>query len=48
MLGSFPVLYKENGWWVIYSMAGVCIPLLVYEGSRRIKLQNKGKANQRS
>lgn len=43
MLGSFPVLYKENGWWVIYSMAGVCVPLLVYEGSRKIRIKIKVK-----
>lgn len=39
MLGSFPVLYKENGWWVIYSIVGICVPLLVYEGSRKINIR---------
>lgn len=41
MLGSFPVLYKDYGWWIIYSVVGVCVPLLVYVVTRKIIGKNE-------
>ena len=28
-LAAFPILYKNNLWWLLYCIAGVCIPLLL-------------------
>lgn len=43
MLAAFPVLYKDNGWWIIYSIVGVCVPLILYVGSKKIMQQIRGK-----
>lgn len=42
MLASFPVLYKDGGWWIVYSIVGVCVPLLVYVGYKKITLSVRG------
>lgn len=31
MLAAFPVLHSENGWWLIYCIIGICVPLFLYE-----------------
>lgn len=43
MLASFPVLYKDNGWWIIYSIVGVCVPLILCVGSKKVVSQIRGK-----
>lgn len=43
MLASFPVLYTDNGWWIIYSIVGVCVPLILYAGSKKIVSKIRGK-----
>lgn len=43
MLASFPVLYHENRWWFAYSIVGVCVPLILYAGSKKIMSQIRGK-----
>lgn len=43
MLASFTVLYADNGWWIIYSIVGVCVPLILYVISKKIVLLIRGK-----
>lgn len=50
MLASFPILYHDNGWWFVYSIVGVCVPLILAAGSKKIvsqiskKIKRIGKA----
>lgn len=43
MLASFPVLYANHGWWIVYCIVGVCVPLILSELGKKIMLQIKGK-----
>lgn len=29
MLARFPILYSENGWWILYSLVGIVIPIII-------------------
>ena len=36
MLASFPVLYADNGWWLIYCVVGIGAPVFMYEMGNKI------------
>lgn len=46
MLASYPVLYFRNivgGWWILYSIAGVCVPVALACGMKNINMYLKDK-----
>lgn len=37
-LAAFPYLHSESGWWLVYTVAGVMIPLVVYYGYLKLAI----------
>ena len=38
MLSEYPVYFVNGGWWIAYSMVGICIPVLLYLLHKRMLL----------
>lgn len=41
LIGNFPVLYKDNHWWIIYTIFGIGIPLLINKIWILLKSRNR-------
>lgn len=50
-IASFPVMVSENGWWILYTLVGVMLPMVIsyiYESLKHIAVRLKEKIKERN